>query len=84
MFKSLGMFQKGPPAASAASYSKGGMGTASIGIASELVRNAESPIALHITEYHNPHFDDVHRVHMYIYMVLALEQVKKLGFQLWL
>lgn len=69
MFKSLGMFQEGQPAASAASYSKDGMGTASIGIAWELVRNAESPVALHATEYHNPHFDDVHRVHMYIYMV---------------
>lgn len=38
-------------------------------LAWELVRNAESPVALHATEYHNPHFDDVHRVHMYIYMV---------------
>ena len=63
------MFQEGQPAASAASYSKDGVGTASIGIAWELVRNAESPAALHTTEYHNPHFDALHMVHMYIYKV---------------
>ena len=45
------------------------MGTASVGIAWELVRNAESPVVLHTTEYHSPHFDDVHMVHMYIYKV---------------
>ena len=69
MFKSLGMFQEGQQAASAASYSKDGMGTASAGIAWELVRNAESPVALHTIEYHSPHFDDVYMVHMYIYKV---------------